>query len=632
MLKMLKGSVIASVKVIKDLDITNKDIPGKTDDERKIIWAQALLERAKQARLDDFKRMDEDLDWYVGEHWKKPMPTYRSKITNNRCFAVVESALPIITDGRPKAELIANEREDIEVVDQLKDAFDVSWENLDLDLLTVLTVKDALTISEGYWKIWFDHTLKDGLGELVVTQVSPYNMFPDPDSKDPLLKDAYYVCYHSKTNLSSLRARYPQKANLLNDAYFKRLHHKETDISDSDEEDTMRGETASEYGEDASGSTSWATVKHDLLDGSEKLYVTEIWVNDRTMVEYAPDYLVDLDGSMVVEHSPEEEEQWQIDGRSYEIIPAKSLPQLGYEDGTKYVRKYPYGRIITFCGDILLVDKPSPYEHGRCPYVRFFRYTVPTKKYFFSEIRQVIPLQKELNERKSQINDILRLTANPPIIVNMMSGIDINKMTNRPGGVWPTNMDVDRAAKWLQVPNIPSAFFVEIVQTQKEFDTVSGIHDITQGRKPTGITAGIAIESLQEAAQTRLRLAARFLETSHKHAAQLMVSIIWQYYRESRTIRKKGTDGWEYKTVNFHEKELKGGLPDIKIKPGSTMQANQAVKRSMALDLFRERGIDRQALLEAFEWENIDAVLERMERADQILAQQAQQEQMQNVG
>ena len=599
-------------KLIKDVDLDNKDLPGDNTEQRTLQWAQNLVERAKQARAQTFERMDDNLDYYENNGtWKnKSMPTYRAKVKDNRCFSNVESVLPIITDNRPKAEFSGNHPADKAVVDMLKEVYDAKYDDLDLELKTCLVVQKALVLSEGYWKIWFNPLLMGGMGDLDVQLVSPKLIFPDPDCCDPLMKDARYVAYHAPVLLSDIVARYPKKANELRGKYLaKYTNGNDTNETPGEGGYSTRGLTAIDTGDSQQG-TTW--VRTSALLGTEKTTLTELWVDDKTLVEETPDYIVYFDEMEAVERTDATWNEAIASGRDFDIYGAKDLSTIGLEDGTRYMRKYPNGRIIVYCEDTLLRDEPSPYEHSRCPYVRFFRYPVPDKNYFYGEIDMIKPLQDELNKRKSQIVDILQLTSNPPIIVNVLSGLNTDKMTNRPGGIWPVNTNVDQAVKWLQTPNIPSALFVQTQQINDDIDTVSGIHDVTQGRNPTGITAARAIDALQEATQTRPRLAARYLEYSLRHAAELMISIIWQYYREPRWIKKQTAGGVDYTEVNFYNTELKGGIPSVKIRTGSTLPVSKAVRQQQALDLYTTQAIDRRSLLEIFDWPDREEVLKRL--------------------
>ena len=606
-------------KRIVDVD-TSKDAPQEmSEDEKTLHWIKTMFERAKKSRDEVFTRMDKNARFYEGNggQWgDKKLPSYRAMIEDNRAFANVESALPIIIDNRPNAELVPRHPDDAIVVNELKDVYDAKWDELNLDLLTILSEKDALVLTEGWWKIWFDMS-KSAIGDLNVTRVSPRNMYPDPDSTDPLLNDAYDVHYAARVTLSRLLLQYPEKA----DALRKEFSGKDSSKGTPTNRDTsFNGKEAYDTG-DTPGTTTWSTAK--VLGSTDKLMFHESWVDDQTAEEYAPEYIVYLDENgkkSAVEKTDAETQKAIESGKQYDVFGAKDLTKIGLEDGTQWLRKYPHGRIVSWVGDVLLRDDPSDYEHNHCPYVRFFRYTVPDKSYFFGEIDQIIPLQEELNKRKSQAVDLLNLTVNPPMLVYQGSGIDINKVTNRPGLVIPTNVPVDQAAKWLQMPNIPSAMFVQMSTINQDMDTVSGIHDVTQGRKPTGITAGVAIESLQEAAQTRLRLAAKFVEFSQKLAAEIMVSIIYQYYTEPRTIRKKAANGWTYKEVNFGspDKKLQGGIPLVKIQSGSTMPMNKSVLRQQMVQLAQitlpdgKPLVDRRAVLETFDIPNIEGILARL--------------------
>ena len=602
---------------VTDLDLKADALAGENTEQKTVLWVQNLRNTSLKSTAGGearssgtFERMDRNLRFYNSDQWERSMPRHRAQIVDNRCFANVEAVLPIVTDNRPRAEITAKEEEDKQVVDMLADAYYSKWDDLDLQMKGEQAMKSALVLSEGYWKVYWDPTAANGYGDLRIDVVSPKNIFFDPNARDYLLKDAHYVGYHAAVRLSGLKARYPDMAMKLEAKWM--INNLSPEVRDSFTSESLGGVTVTD---DASGTgTRWVNAKGGMLDGSEKMELTEVWVDDMTIEELTPDYIVTFDGdTKPQEHSPEIEQQMIEQGIDFDIVGAKDLTKLGYEDGTRHRRKYPNGRIITIAGDILLRDKPSPYKHGRSPYVRFFRYPVPDRGYFYGEIDQIIPLQMELNKRKSQIIDIMNITANPPMLINIASGIKAAKMTNEPGLIIPTNMDVDRAAKWLQVPNIPSALFVQIDQISQDIDTVSGVHDITQGRRPTGITAAAAIETLQEAAQTRIRLAARYYEYSLKHAAELMLSIIWDYYRNNRTIRKKTEGGYEYKTVNFSNAELAGGIPDVVIKSGSTMPISEAIRRQDAKELRQMQVIDDKSVLDVYNWPDKEEVLARVQ-------------------
>ena len=96
-------------------------------------------------------------------------------------------------------------------------------------------------------------------------------------------------------------------------------------------------------------------------------------------------------------------------------------------------------------------------------------------------------------------------------------------------------------------------------QLIKFAESVPGIQEFTQGRKPTGVTSGDAIETLQEASQTRIRLKDRNNETSLKRMGKQVISRMMQFYRETRVFRMTGKEGWP-EFFEFFIEESEDGL------------------------------------------------------------------------
>ena len=109
-------------------------------------------------------------------------------------------------------------------------------------------------------------------------------------------------------------------------------------------------------------------------------------------------------------------------------------------------------------------------------------------------------------------------------IVSKDSGITAEMITAKPGLVVEKNHP---AAVVERVPGTPLPNYIpnQGDTIRQALDNVSGIFDVTQGRKPSGITAGVAIEQLQEAAQTRLRLLVRNLEDSIRNLGEQKLAL-----------------------------------------------------------------------------------------------------------
>src|SRR5690606_41812412 len=89
--------------------------------------------------------------------------------------------------------------------------------------------------------------------------------------------------------------------------------------------------------------------------------------------------------------------------------------------------------------------------------------------------------------------------ANTPWIKDTNSGVKSEDLTNQEGLVITKNpgSEVRRDPP----PPLPNSLFQLYLQVQRNMETISGVHDVTQGRRPTGIAAASAIAQLQEAGQ-----------------------------------------------------------------------------------------------------------------------------------
>ena len=202
-------------KRIDDLQKLIDSLPGEDTDEKTVHWVHSIFEVARKNRSAEDERRKKNRRYYLGgkKHWDdKRMPGYKAKITDNRCFSVVESALPIVTDQRPRAELEARDPRDVATVKTLRRVYDSKWDELNIEMLNTLVMKDSFIDGEGYHKIWFDPTKNEPLGDIAISHVNPDYIYKDPDSKHPLLDDAKYIIYRAPTPIELIKMHYPNKA------------------------------------------------------------------------------------------------------------------------------------------------------------------------------------------------------------------------------------------------------------------------------------------------------------------------------------------------------------------------------------------------------------------------------------
>tara|TARA_B100000519_G_scaffold71810_1_gene61791 strand:+ start:1874 stop:4174 length:2301 start_codon:yes stop_codon:yes gene_type:complete len=117
------------------------------------------------------------------------MPTF----TINRILPVVEMLNFYATANNPRWQAIAAEGSDSDVAAVASDLSDYVWHNSKGQTLYANAINDCITKSIGYLLISVDKDADNGMGEVIVQQPEPFDVYVDPKSRDMLFKDAAYI-------------------------------------------------------------------------------------------------------------------------------------------------------------------------------------------------------------------------------------------------------------------------------------------------------------------------------------------------------------------------------------------------------------------------------------------------------
>lgn len=528
-----------------------------TDEEQKL--QELVFGKYKEAKKH---RQAYDKDWerwyklYTGQHWEGNRPDWKSTPVVNFIFSNIETILPILTDSSPQLMCAPTEPSDTQTAEVMSELLKKAWVTNDMDLKLPTIVKNSLKYGTGFAKVWWREPEIDGeLGDVEVSVVDPRHIFPSPGAID--LKDAAWLVYAANVPIAYVESMYPDaKGRLVGGIWEEDLTVQKTITSSTggSSGSGVTGPIPSATGGDGTGSsssTSWPVSGSDgkpSVDRSKLVTLIELW--------------------------------HRKNGRVWQTVCANGL---------------------------VLRNEESPFEHNHFPFVKFIDYTIPSSFWGMGEIQQLERLQDFINRRRGQTQDILRICGNPPLVADANSGINPKAMTTRPGTIIYKNPQTE--VKWLTPPQLPAALFEIQALDKQDFDAVSGIYDVTQGRRPTGLEAGKAIQALQEAAQTRLRLKVRNLEASLRQLGVQMLALIQQFYTEERVIRLVGGDPRNPRFITINQvivdnsgnavriNDVNTGKYDVEIGVGSTLPVDKARRYEEAKELFQLGVIDRQTFL-----------------------------------
>ena len=134
------------------------------------------------------------------------MPTF----TINRITPIVEMLNFYATANDPRWQAVGAEGSDIDVASVFAYMADYIWYTSDCNSLYANAINDSITKSIGYLLVTVDPDKDRGMGDVVLHQPDPFDIFPDPKSRDMLFRDAAYVLIRKVLPKGHLMKLFPE--------------------------------------------------------------------------------------------------------------------------------------------------------------------------------------------------------------------------------------------------------------------------------------------------------------------------------------------------------------------------------------------------------------------------------------
>ena len=143
------------------------------------------------------------------------MPTF----TINRIIPVVEMLNYYATANNPRWQAIGTEGSDSDVAAVFSDMADYVWYQSSGQSLLSNSINDSVSKSIGYLMIDINHNADQGMGEVVIKQPDPFDIYVDPKSRDLLFKDAAYILMRKVLPRTHLMKEYPEAKRKIKNAH-----------------------------------------------------------------------------------------------------------------------------------------------------------------------------------------------------------------------------------------------------------------------------------------------------------------------------------------------------------------------------------------------------------------------------
>ena len=352
------------------------------------------------------------------------------------------------------------------------------------------------------------------------------------------------------------------------------------------------------------------TYVQDIFEKYGKKVASEGSLDDqRSFVKTPEKYATDKVNLQEIETVGPQEEASKTDYRGGQAL----LKEAWYYEGGQL-------KLATWAGTTLLQYEDSPYPF--IPLVTFQNYANAHSVWGKGEPEAIESLAVGASIVLSQAIDNLIYHGNPAIVMSKsLAKISGNRPTDKPGQIFYVNGPHERIDR-IPAGNISASSLPMAESMIKLADTVSGVHDITQGRNPTGVTASRAIQQLQEASQQVIRAKEREIGTDAViDLYKMTLGLLVHNYSEPIQIRRFSEDGTGYEFNVVQPYELSDDM-DFKYIPGSSLPESRASLMDQAIDLLQLGLLDAESF---WRWTQADITKDILGQITNARAEQQKQ-------
>lgn len=154
----------------------------------------------------------------------------------------------------------------------------------------------------------------------------------------------------------------------------------------------------------------------------------------------------------------------------------------------------------------------------------------------------ILPISDQIDELDDNILRNARLTGNPIALVSNNSGIDVDKITNEPGQVIPTN-DIN-AYKWLSPPSVPA--YVSNKRTElmnNDRQVVTRFTDQQIGKSQSGVDTATESMALQNSGNSMIEHKKGLLQETLSEVFEYAIELALLNWDTTMVFRITGENG-----------------------------------------------------------------------------------------
>jgi hypothetical protein len=243
----------------------------------------------------------------------------------------------------------------------------------------------------------------------------------------------------------------------------------------------------------------------------------------------------------------------------------------------------PEGYYAKFTKDVLLESSKSKYSHKDFPFERITDLDIPHVMEGVAQLEQIRDIQKEHNNLTTLISKNIWLTAHPKWL--LPKGACKIEALGNDATIVQYQGPVPPAMAQVQ-PNSSEVYGYRD-KLKEEMEQLYAVHGASRGQPPAGVTAGVALQFLneQEAERSSDEIAKK--NDFIKRVAKKTLSVAGDYYEidDGRTMRILGKEN-KFLLRHFDSSNLSKPY-DIKIDLGNAIADSKAGKTQRIIEVLQ---------------------------------------------
>lgn len=551
--------------------------PGERETWR---WLENLANESERVRREEarFDMFDEWLDMYYGKHWPNAMPSFRPPVVINELRTLILSEASDLSESNLRIYVMKDPvkggRDE-----EAERAIRAIWSREQIDLKLLYAAVWALIVGTGFLRVQWDPDAAQGIGDVIVDDLDPRYVLPDPDAIDD--KRWSYVIVESTLDLSEVKRLFPLSGYRVKPEDRWSVKDRNTGASPD--------------------SINWSQYQGPMSDSS--LLGKSVYGYKKARARVLDCLIKDDSTETVVEPKKQH--------NGLPVLDENGNPLLEQ----KMQAKYPNGRRIVGANGTILFDGPNPNPNGDFGILRVILEPALGRFWSTGFVQQTSELQLSADKLMSSVVENAMRLNNGIIVTSTNTGLDLETFSGIPGQIVQINQGSTFDIKY--PPAMPSDMINapwKLLDMQRR---LLGFPDARSGSSGRGNTSAELTETEISQAQGPTRLRGRLLyHTIRRLAETIFARMAWGYLTE-RVI--PAVEGETFKPVTWHPLER----PDkysLYVDPASFQVMSRTMLKRLGLAMYKLRAIDRKSLLETISWPDWERTSKRLDDAERMQA------------